>query len=88
MILHKFLIVLLGLLAIMFIEFGTEIFLRQFPVLFLSMREVSYGGQRDAKLNLPIRWVSAWFPDSTPLQHSSMILAAIVYQRAVTLGFP
>ena len=35
--LHEFSVVLLSLLAIMFIEFGTEILLWQLPVLFLSV---------------------------------------------------
>jgi len=52
---HEFPIVLLSLLAIVFIELGAEIPLRRFPaVLFLSVRGVSNGGRRDAKLSLPI----------------------------------
>jgi hypothetical protein len=57
--LHEFLIIFLGLLPIMSIESGTEIVLWQFPDLFLSVRRVNDGGRRDAKMNLPIRWVSA-----------------------------
>jgi hypothetical protein len=38
MLLHELLIVLLGLLTIMLVELGTEILLRQPPVLFLSVR--------------------------------------------------
>ena len=38
MLLHEFLIILLGLLAIIFIELGTEILLRQHAALLLSVR--------------------------------------------------
>jgi hypothetical protein len=72
----------------MLVELGTEILLRQPPVLFLSVRGVNDGGRRDAKSNLPIRWVSTWFPFLSPLGTPSMILAAIGDQRAVTLCFP
>jgi len=85
--LHKFLIVLLGLLAIMLIEFGTEIFLGQLSILFISVQGVN-GGRRDAKLDLPIQSVSAWFPISIPPRYPSTMMAAIEDQRAVTLGFP
>jgi len=56
--LHEFLIVLLGLLAVMFIEFGAKI-LWQTPVLLLSVERINNSGKRDAKSNLPIRWASA-----------------------------
>jgi hypothetical protein len=85
--LDELLIVLLGLIAIVFIELGTEIFWRQLPVRFASVR-VNDDGRRNRKLSLPIRWTSAWFPVPTPLQYSSMILAVIGDQRAGTLGFP
>jgi hypothetical protein len=45
--LHELLIILLGLLAIMFVELGAEILLRQPPALFLSVRGVN-DGSRDA----------------------------------------
>jgi len=83
--LHEFLIVILGLLAVMFIEFGAEI-LWQTPVL-LSVRRVNDGGKRDAKPSLPICWSSAQFPISIPPRYSSVILAVVGDQSAVTLGF-
>jgi hypothetical protein len=86
--LHEVFIVFLSLLAIMLVELRTEILLRQLRVLFLSVREVNDGGQRDAKPSLPIYWVSAWFLVPIPSRHSSVILAAIGDQRVVALGFP
>ena len=85
--LHEFLVVHLGLLAIMFIELGAEILLRKLPALFLPVRGVNDGGRRNAKLNLHIRRVSVWFPTSISLPYSSVILATIEGQRAVTLCF-
>jgi hypothetical protein len=70
---HKFLIVLLGLLAIMLVELAAEILPRKLPVLLLSVREVNSNGRRDAKLNSPIRWVSFRFPVSIPPQCFAMI---------------
>jgi len=70
--LHEFLIVLLGLLAVMFIEFGAEI-LWQTPVL-LSVRRVNDSGKRDTKPSLPICRASALFPIPIPPRYSSMIL--------------
>jgi hypothetical protein len=72
----------------MLVELSTETLLRQLRVLFLSVREVNDGGQRDAKPSLPICWVSAWFLVPIPSRDSSAILAAIGDQRAVALGFP
>ena len=86
--LHEFLVVLLGLLAVMLVEFGTGILLRKLPVLFLPVRGVNDGDRRDAKTSLPIRWVFAWFPVSTTPQYSSMVLVVIGDRRAVTLDFP
>ena len=84
MLLHKLLIVLLGLLAILFIKLGTEILLGQPPVLFLSVRWVNDGDRRNANQNLPIRLMSVLFPISIPPQYLSTILGAIEDQRAVT----
>jgi len=36
MLLHEVFVVLLGLLVVMLVEFGAEILLRKFPILFLS----------------------------------------------------
>ena len=72
--LREFPIVLLGLLAIVFIEFDTEIFLWQLLVLFLSVRGVNDCDRRDAKPNLPIRCVPAWFLILIPAQYSSTVL--------------
>jgi len=87
--LHEFLIVFLGLLAIMFIELGTEILLWQLPVRFLSVRGVNDGGRRNANPSSPIYRAFAWFPViSIPPQYSPMILATLRDRRAVALGFP
>ena len=72
--LREFPIVHLGLLAIVFIEFDTEIFLWQLLVLFLSVRGVNDCDRRDAKPSLPIRCVPAWFHILIPAQYSSTIL--------------
>jgi len=86
--LHEFLVVLLGLLPVMLIELGTEILLGQLLDLFPSVRGVNDGGRRDAKLDLPIRLVSAWFPISILPRYPSTMVAAIGDQMVVTLGFP
>jgi len=86
---HEFPVVLLSLLAIVFIEFGAEILLRRFPtVLFLSVRGVSDGGRRDAKLSLPICRVFARFTVSILPQYPSTVLVVIGGRRAMTLGLP
>jgi hypothetical protein len=85
--LHEVLIVLPGLLAIILVELGTEILLRRLQVLFLSVRGVNDGGQRDAKLSLPIRRVSGWFPASISSQYSSTVLAVVGYRGAVAVRF-
>ena len=72
--LREFPIVLFGLLAVVFIEFDTEIFLWQLLVLFLSVRRVNDCDQRDAKPSLPICCVPAWFHILFPTQYSSTIL--------------
>jgi hypothetical protein len=56
--LHKFLIVLFGLLAIMLVELGAKVLLRQLAVLFLSVEGINDGDRRDTKPSLPIRWLS------------------------------
>ena len=86
MLLHEFLIILLGLLAVTLVELGTEIFLQQFPTLSFSVRYMSGGGLRGARVNLPIRYARVWFPISTPPRYSSMVLAAIGDQRTVLPG--
>ena len=87
MLLHGFPVIVLGLLAVMLVELGAEILLRQLSVLLLSVREVSGSAQRGTRVNLPIRRVSTRFPVFILPQSPSTILAVIKNQRAVTLGF-
>ena len=86
--LHEFPIVLIGLLAVIFIEWDMGILLRKLPLFSLSVREVNDSDRPDTKPCLPIRCASAWFPVSVPPKHHYMILIAIGDQKTAMLGFP